>query len=272
MTSDSIDLRTRYGPWALVAGGSDGIGEAFARQLAAGGLGVVLLARRQAPLQALARELAAQGAAVRTAAIDLTASDVADQVEQVTHGLDIGLLVYNAGSDQASGTFLERSVEQALGLVDLNCRGPVLLAHHFARQMVARGSGAIIILTSMGAVAGSAGVAVYSGSKAFEMNFAEGLWAELQPCGVDVLACVVGATRTPSLLKTAGNLEGLFVMEPHEVAADALAHIADGPMWVVGEGNRNIAAQFWPVPRVTWVRALSARHAEMLDRRTHEGR
>jgi NAD(P)-dependent dehydrogenase (short-subunit alcohol dehydrogenase family) len=75
----------------LVAGGSDGIGEAFARQLAASGLGVVLLARRQEPLQALAEELQARGAAVRTAAVDLTGSDLVERVQQVTHGLDIGL-------------------------------------------------------------------------------------------------------------------------------------------------------------------------------------
>ena len=269
MTSDHTSLHARYGPWALVAGASDGIGEAFARQLAASGLGVVLLARRHEPLQALVQELQAQGAAVRAAAVDLTNSDVVERVQQVTDGLDIGLLVYNAGADQGSGTFTERSVEQALGLVYLNCRGPILLAHHFARHMTERGSGGIVIVTAMGAVAGAAGMAVYSGTKAFELNFAEGLWAELQPRGVDVLACVVGATRTPSLLKTGAQLEGFFVMEPHEVAAEALAHITDGPMWVVGQGNRDIAARFWPVPRVEFVRGLSARKAQMMRGRVN---
>jgi short-subunit dehydrogenase len=272
MSSDGISLHSRYGPWALVAGGSDGIGEAFARQLAASGLGVVLLARRQETLQVLAEELQARGAAVRAAAVDLTSSDLMDRVKQVTHGLDIGLLVYNAGADQASGTFTERSVEQALGLTYLNCRGPILLAHHFARHMAERGSGGIVIVTAMGAVAGAAGMAVYSGTKAFELNFAEGLWAELQPRGVDVLACVAGATRTPSLLKTGARLEGFFMMEPHEVAAEALAHIADGPMWVAGEGNREIAARFWPVPRVEFVRRLSARNAQMMGRVPQERR
>jgi short-subunit dehydrogenase len=137
MTSDSITFRDRYGPWTVVAGGSDGIGEGFARQLAAGGLGVVLLARRQEPLQALAAELQAQGAALRTAAVDLTGTNIVKQLQQVTQGLDIGLLVYNAGADQGPGMFIERSLDQALGLVYLNCRGPVPRVE-FVRQLSVR--------------------------------------------------------------------------------------------------------------------------------------
>ena len=261
-------FRDRYGSWALVAGASEGIGESFARQLAAHGFGLVLLARRPGPLDALAGTLRAAGVTVRTAVIDLTSADLVDQVRQVTDDLPIGLLVYNAGAVHGADTFLGRPVEHGLSLMHLNCRGPLLLTHHFATRMAERGRGGMILVTSMSAAAGCARNAVYSAAKSFELIFAEGLWAELQPCGVDVLACVAGATRTPSLINTGARFEGggFSIMESDDVAAEALAHIADGPMWVVGEDNRRIAAHFWPVPRADLVRALSAGTAAMWDR------
>jgi uncharacterized protein len=270
MHSDGVDQRSfakRYGPWALVAGASEGIGEGFARQLAAQGLGVVLLARRQAPLDTLAETLRRAGTAVRTLAIDLTCADLVEQVSRVTHDLDVGLVVYNAGADHGADMFLHRPMEHALGLMHLNCRGPLLLTHHFGARMVERGAGGIVLVTSMSAAAGCARNVVYSATKAFELNLAEGLWAEFQPRGVDVMACVAGATRTPSLINAGARFEGVAfsVMESDDVASEALAHIADGPMWVVGAHNRRIAARVWPVPRADLVRALSAGNAAMWD-------
>jgi short-subunit dehydrogenase len=268
-SSDSAQasFRERYGPWAVVAGASEGIGESFARQLAAQGMGLILLARRQEPLDTLAEQLRASGAPVRTAAVDLTRADLLDQVRQVTDDLAIGLLVYNAGATHGADTFLGRPVEHGLGLMHLNCRGPLLLAHHFGTRMAERGSGGMILVTSMSAAAGCARNAVYSAAKAFELIFAEGLWAELQPRGVDVMACVAGATRTPSLINAGARFEGggFSIMESDGVAAEALAHITDGPMWVIGEGNRRIATWVWPVPRADLVRALSAGTAAMWD-------
>ncbi|MBP1684390.1 MAG: family NAD(P)-dependent oxidoreductase [Deltaproteobacteria bacterium] len=260
-------FRDRYGPWAVVAGASEGIGESFARQLAAQGLGLVLLARRQGPLDALAKHLRAANVPVRTAAIDLTRADLVDQVRQVTDDLAVGLLVYNAGATHGANVFLGRPVEHGLSLMHLNCRGPLLLTHHFGTRMAERGRGGIVLVTSMSAVAGCARNAVYSAAKAFELIFAEGLWAELQPRGVDVMACVAGATRTPSLINTGARFEGgaFSIMESDDVAAEALAHIADGPMWVVGEDNRRIAKWFWPTPRAQLIRALSASTAAMWD-------
>jgi short-subunit dehydrogenase len=260
-----VSFRERYGPWAVVAGASEGIGESFARQLAAQGLGLVLLARRQQPLDRLAEQLQAGGTQVRSAAIDLTGADLIDQVRQATDDLMIGLLVYNAGATHGADMFLRRPVEHGLSLMQLNCRGPLLLTHHFGTRMAERGHGGIILVTSMSAAAGCARNAVYSGAKAFELIFAEGLWAELQPRGVDVVACVAGATRTPSLINAGARFEsgGFSIMESADVAAEALAHIADGPTWVVGEDNRRIANWFWPAPRADLVRALSAGTAAM---------
>jgi uncharacterized protein len=105
------DFLRRYGPWALIVGASEGIGEAFARQLAAQGLGLVLMARREGPLEALASDLRAAGTTVRTLALDVRRSDLIPCVQRVTAEVDIGLLVYNAGSVVTIETFLSQPVE-----------------------------------------------------------------------------------------------------------------------------------------------------------------
>src|SRR4051812_3024322 len=93
----SRDLRSAYGPWALIAGASSGLGAEFARQLAAAGLNVILVARRAEPLEELAASLrAAHGIEVRTASIDLAAPDLLERTRACAKDLEIGLLVYNA--------------------------------------------------------------------------------------------------------------------------------------------------------------------------------
>src|SRR3954453_19804677 len=101
-----MDLN-KYGPWALVIGGSEGVGAAFARQLAADGFKLVLVARKPGPLEELAAELRGKGAEVRVLSADLSKSDVLDRVRTVTDDIEIGLLVYNAGANNTRGNFIE---------------------------------------------------------------------------------------------------------------------------------------------------------------------
>ena len=124
-------LHERYGPWAVVTGASDGIGLAIARQLAAAGLHLVLVARRQERLEALAAELAAGfGIAVRPLAIDLGRPEGPDQLLAATSDLDVGLLVAAAGFGRA-GAFLDAEQAIHLAMVDLNCRAVAALAHGY---------------------------------------------------------------------------------------------------------------------------------------------
>jgi short-subunit dehydrogenase len=144
-TIDASGFAGRYGPWALVLGGSEGIGECFARRIAAEGVHLVLVARRTAPLEALAASIrAAHGVEVRTAAIDLTADDVGARLAAATGDLEVGLVVYNAGATHGVPRFLDGPVEERLALVQLNCAGPVRVAHHFGARMVERGCGGMI--------------------------------------------------------------------------------------------------------------------------------
>jgi short-subunit dehydrogenase len=261
-------FRERYGPWALVAGASDGIGEAFARQLAAAGIHLVLLARREPLLRALAEELAsAHGIATRCVVADLTAPDVMDRVSEQAAGLEIGLLVCNAGATHGAATLLERPVDAALALVELNCRTPLRLVHHFGTGMRQRRRGGIVLLSSLASLSGGGLTAVYNATKSFDLILAEGLWHELKPDGVDAMCLMVGATRTPGMLGSRPSFAQYpGIMEPAEVAAEGLAFLGHGPLWVAGEHNRAIVRQLLPVPRVGQINALSAATASIYGR------
>ena len=270
MTSHPRDpdpFRERYGPWALVAGASDGIGESFARQLADRGLHVALLARREALLEEVASDIRAQhGVETRVIVADLTAGDLEERVVRGTEGLEVGLLVYNAGAVHGAKTFHDQPLDHALGLVNLNCRGPMILAHRLGGAMRERGRGGMLLLTSMAALGGSSYTASYNATKSFDLILAESLWHELAPRGVDVMAVVAGATRTPSMLNSNDAFENYpNIMEPSDVAAGALANLGRGPCWVAGASNRETAAGLWPLPRTAVVNGMSEAAAQLYD-------
>src|ERR1700722_19604345 len=159
----------QYGPWALIAGGSEGVGASFARKLAAKGLNLVLLARKPGPLEEVAQQVRSNSnVQVRTASLDLRLADVLDRVRAITDDIEVGMLIYNAGVIGPS-PFLDRSLEQNLKSLRLTVNGPVVLAHHFGSRMRERRRGGIIILGSMSAFAGSQNFAVYGASKAFDV-------------------------------------------------------------------------------------------------------
>jgi short-subunit dehydrogenase len=255
----------RYGPWAFVAGASEGIGAAFARQLAAAGVNVVLTARRRAVLDALADEIRAESSAdVRVAPFDLTSSRLVDELAQAVGDLDVGLMIYNAGAETGSGRFVERPVDDALHLVDLNCRGPIVLTHWFGGRMVARGRGGMILMTSMAAGAGAAYNATYGATKAFDRTLAEALWVELGQHGVDVVAVVAGLTDTPAMRAVGLALDDSApMMSSDEVAAEGLAALGRGPMWVAGDFNREAARALWPEDRAALALGMSAATAPL---------
>ena len=224
----------RYGPWALVAGASEGLGAAFATALAARGLNVILVARRAPVLEELAARLrAAHGVEARVAAIDLASPTLLDELRAVTADVEVGLLVYNAAYSKI-GPFLDLSLDDKLKTLDVNCRGPLVLCDELGRRMVARGRGGILLMASMAANQGSALIATYAASKAFDLVLAESLWDELGEHGVDVLACRAGATRTPNYERSRPATETGPLMEPEVVVSEALAALGKTPSMVPG--------------------------------------
>ncbi len=246
----------RYGPWALVAGASAGLGAAFAREQAARGLGLVLLARREDALARLAAELRASHAVeVRTAALDLGRPDLLEAVGPLVAGLEIGLLVYNA-AHSVIGPFLDRPLAEQLRVVDVNCRGPLVLAHALGGPMARRGRGGMVLMTSLSGSQGNPWLASYAASKAFDLVLAEGLWAELGARGVDVVACRAGATRTEGF-EASRPKRSVPLQEPEQVAAGALAALGRGPATVSGGLNRVAAFAFGRLlPRRTSIRIM----------------
>ncbi len=226
----------KYGPWALIVGGSEGVGASFAVKLAQAGLNLVLVARKPAALAAVVRDIrAATKVEVRTVSADLTKPESLDAVSAATADVDVGLLIYNAGGGAQYGEFVELGIDTVLQPVQLNVIGQTLFTHHFGARLKARGRGGIILVGSNASSAAIAGLTTYCAAKAFTQLLSEGLWYELKPHGVAVLALILGVTRTPSLRRNgmpvdSPDFPGAY---PDDVADEGLAHIEEGPVWVV---------------------------------------
>lgn len=262
---DGAAFRERFGPWVVIAGGSDGIGGAFAAECAARGLHVAAIARRREPLEALCDSIAAEyGVRTRAIQADLTAPDIASRVADATRDLDVGLYVSNAGSNPDTGRFLDLPVDAAEFLVSLSCRAVVQLTHHFGTRLRDRGRGGLVLMSSLACLAGACYQAVYSASKAFDTILAEGLWMELAPENVDVLGVLAGATRTETELSK--NFDAFDeAMDPREVATGALDHLGKGPSFVPGAENRAAAQAMWAGPRVAIANGMTQAGAALFD-------
>lgn len=228
-----LSFSQRYGKWALVAGASEGLGAAFALALAKHGVDLILVARRDEPLQDLALELRRlSGAEVRTFAGDLASGAFLDQLIQECSGLDLGVLICNAAQSPI-GDFVTRDQGDLARVVDVNVRAPLLLLRGLLPGMVARRRGAVILMSSMTGHLGTPRIAAYAASKAFLRVLAESLWYELKDQGVDVLACSCGAVRTPGYASAAGR-EAPGTLSADRVVKKALWELGAGPVVTPG--------------------------------------
>ena len=262
------DFCERYGPWAVIAGASEGIGACLADELASCGIRLVLVARNAVLLEEVAAGVRERhGVEVRSVVLDLTVDDLEQRVGTATDGLEVGLVVYNAGASDRTSEFLDNELEYSLHQIALDCVGPVVLARHFGPAMRERGRGGIVLVASLACVAGSATLAMYSGVKAFQHNFAEGLWAELAPHGVDVCVMPLGMTYTPALRRMGIEYDPLAQMTSEDVAREIVDNVENGPVHVVGENNRAVAAQVWTIVRRALVEIMSIASKDFADKR-----
>ncbi|AMO61787.1 short-chain dehydrogenase [Mycolicibacterium phlei] len=234
---------SHYGPWAVIAGGSEGVGAEFARRLASAGVNLVLLARKPGPLEATADECRGLGVDVRTLAVDLTAADAVSRVTGLTADLEVGLLIYNAGANTCSEEFLDGPLPEFQRVIDLNITTMLALVQHYGRPMRERRRGGILMVGSMAGYLGSVRHTVYGGVKAFGRIFAESLWLELRDYDVHVLELVLGVTRTPAMERVGLNFDvpGLRVAEPADVAREGLEQLPNGPVYVAGGNADDVA-------------------------------
>lgn len=192
MSADASRMAQKYGPWALVTGASDGIGRAFARFLAAEGLNLILVARREKPLADLAAELGkSHGVQCRVLVADLSDLEAVHRMVDATSDLDVGLLIAAAGFG-TSGLFLASDLGVETEMIDLNCTSVAALAWHIGPRLAKRGRGGVVFLSSLLAFHGTAHAANYAATKAYIQTLAEGLRIEWAAQGVDVIASAPG--------------------------------------------------------------------------------
>jgi short-subunit dehydrogenase len=230
-------FRSKYGPWSVVAGASEGLGAAFADALAARGTSLVLVARRKGMLDDLAAAIRAKHhVEVRTAACDLADPAFTGAIAAACDGAEIGVGVYNAAYSFIA-PLLDRPLDDALRVVDVNVRGPLRFVHALAPAMRARGRGALVLMSSLAGFQGSPRLATYAASKAFNIVLGESLWAELRPHGVDVVVSCAGAIRTPNYLATTKK-EAPGTLDAADVVEATLASLGKGPIVVPGATNK----------------------------------
>ncbi|BEV71785.1 MULTISPECIES: SDR family oxidoreductase [unclassified Paludibacterium] len=227
---------------ALITGASSGLGADFARQLAARGNALVLVARSEAPMQALADELRQRYQVdVQVLVQDLGQPGAAIALKQQTDrlGWQIDVLVNNAGFG-VHGEFHRQPLPRLQDMLQLNISTLTELTHCYAADMVARGQGEILLVSSIGAYQATPTYAAYSASKAYVLLLGEALHEELRPYGVTVSVVAPGITATQFLAvsgQRATPYQKLVMMQSPEVVRQALALLrrrgaARVPGWV----------------------------------------
>ncbi len=248
-----------YGGWAVVTGASAGIGDAFARALAAEGVNVVLTARREERLRTLATDLETRhNVQTRVVPLDLAADGAPERLAEATADLDVGFVLNNAGFGVA-GRFERSPYDRVLEMVRLNCLTVTAISHLYLPRLQRRGRGALVIVASVAGYQPLPLAAVYGATKAFDLMLGEALWAENRGRGVDVLAVSPGPTDT-EFQSVAGEKPHAAV-PPADVVDATVGALGKQPSVIVGNVNalRTFSLRLAP-------RALIARVAEFVMR------
>ena len=236
-----MNLRQKYGSTALVAGASEGIGAAFATFLASEGMDLVLIARRLQLLRQLADSLEKKfNIKVTCIPCDLSVSDSASLIEETLNDREIDIFIYNAALSYI-GPFIKNSSGNHVKAAQVNMITPMKMVHSYGEKMVAKGKGAVVLMTSLAGFQGSGYLSVYAATKAFNRILAESLWYEWKNHGVDVIACCAGATSTPGYKNTLPEKTGFFtprVLNPEEVVSECFKKLGKRPSYITGRGNR----------------------------------
>lgn len=234
------DLKQRYGHWALVTGGTSGIGAAFAETLAAQQINLVLVARGAAALEKQAAQWRERfGIEVRTVVADLSEAQALPRVLAAVEDLPIGILIPCAAME-TQGRLVDADAQRERAMVQLNAIVPMELARVLGAGMVARGRGAILFVSSLSGWMPQPWMAGYGASKAYVAALAAGMHFELKGSGVDVSVLSPGPTDTPMAAATGIDFKsmGMSVMAPQLVAQAGLSALGQRLDAVPGAKNR----------------------------------
>ncbi len=226
-------LKDKYGPWAVITGGSEGIGASVARKLAGEGINLVLIARKADALEETAAGIRAKyGVEVRTGSIDLASYDAIEQACKLTDDIEVGFLFYNAGANKIRGNFIELDKQAYRDLIGVNVINQADFLHHYGALMQPRGRGGLVMTGSTASYLGSATLATYCGVKAFSRLWTEAVWAECKPMGIDVLHLVVNFTATPFMVRAGYDIGA--AQSPDDVVEEAFAALGKEPVHIMG--------------------------------------
>jgi hypothetical protein len=236
-----MSIKEKYGKCALIAGGSEGIGAAFADYLAKEGLDLVLVARGLAKLERVADELRKKyQVEVTCITCDLSATDATTQIQEQLGGKTMDVLVYNAALSFI-GHFEENTMADHNQIAQANMVTPMNMVQVFGSKMLQNKKGAVVIMASLAGFQGSGFLAAYAASKAFNRVLAESLWYEWKDRGVDVMACCAGATATPNFMNTKPEKASFFapkVQTPEAVVEECFKKLGKTPSIITGRGNK----------------------------------
>jgi hypothetical protein len=205
----SIIDKDTFGPWAIITGASSGIGKEFARQLAADGLNLVLVARRVTLLNDVGNELVKQfGIQYLAIEADLANEHSIEIITKATDNLDIGLLISNAGTGRP-GKFLSFEEYDLKYTLQLNAVSHMLLTHYFGRRLAKRGKGGVLLTGAMGAIDGVPYMANEAGTKGYIQSLGKSLHTEFKEFGLNITVLVTSPTETPVLGKLGFNKDNM---------------------------------------------------------------
>jgi len=230
------NFKDKYGPWAIVAGAAEGLGEAYTIALARRKMNIFLVDNQAYAMARLADRVEQEfGVETQQLVQDLAVEGATENIMQATDNLECKLLIYNAAYSRI--TRIENySVDELNRFINVNIRTQTLLVRAFTERLQQAGSGGILLMSSLAGLLGMKYIAPYAASKAYAWNFAEALHHELRSHNIDI----AGAIATPAYLKTKPKGGGvrLSVHEPKEVAEAALNKLGRKTLFIPGFGNR----------------------------------
>jgi short-subunit dehydrogenase len=236
-----FSFKKKYGPWALLAGAAEGLGEAYTHALAGRGVNIVMVDWQEERLNSLASKVEEKfGIQTRRVPVDLSQQYAAKEIMRVIRDVDCRLLIYNAAYSRVK-LFIAYNEEELGKYIETNTHTPVKLVHAFVQQLKQKNHrGGILLMSSLAGLIGMQLVAPYAATKAFTWNLVESLHHELKVYRIDVMACIAGATATPAYLGTKPHY-GLFkpsVMKPGKVAETTLDKLGRRTLFIPGFMNR----------------------------------
>jgi hypothetical protein len=247
-------LLNSYGPWALVTGGSSGIGRAIAKLLAEAGLNLVINGREMERLRVVRDELVDRyGVEELPVAADLSTISGQEKLLEATESINIGLMVNNAGY-ATSGRMIDNPLDAELDMLRVNVEAVLKLTHHFAQRFRQRKRSGIIFLSSIVAFQGVPLAANYAASKAYVQSLAEALAVECKPFKIDVISATPGPVASGFGARADMRMNG--AMRPEQVALPIIHALGRSSGVVPGPLSKVLVYALRTAPRFLKIRIM----------------